>query len=125
MEKFNLSELGRRIKAARKAKKKTQDDVAQAIGVSKNIVSEWERGLRQPGILNVLNYCNFLGMSFDELVGVKKTQTLHLEITEEERDTIFAMLEECQREAENSTLQSKLHFFEKHLKALFSRVQSK
>ena len=72
MEEFNLRELGKRIQAARKAKKKTQDDVAQAIRVSKNIVSEWERGTKQPGIMNVLKYCNFLGITLDELFTFKQ-----------------------------------------------------
>jgi hypothetical protein len=64
-------------------------------------------------------------MSFDELVGVKKAQTLHLEITEDECDTIFAMLADCQQDAANTPLQGKLHFFEQHLMAFFSRAQSK
>lgn len=54
MNELGLHELGKLIKTARKAKKKTQDEVAQAIGVRKNAVSEWERGVKQPGILNLI-----------------------------------------------------------------------
>lgn len=129
MERYTLNELGKRIKAARKAKKKTQDDVAEAIGVSKISVSEWERGLKQPGFLNILNYCNFLGITIDELLGVKKQTFFYITFTEEERNMMLSMLSECQRDADNSLkntpLHSKLHFLEQHIKAFFSRSQNK
>ena len=41
VKEYNLHELGKRIKAARKAKKKTQNEVAEAIGVNKMTVSDW------------------------------------------------------------------------------------
>lgn len=44
MEKFSLSDLGRRIKAIRKEKKKTQEQVATAIGIRQKTISEWEHG---------------------------------------------------------------------------------
>ena len=99
MEKFNLSELGKRIKAIRKEKKKTQEEIAAAIRISQKTISEWERGLIHPGILNMHNYCMFLGITLDELLDVKKPRTLLIELTEEERDTMLSMLDECQREA--------------------------
>jgi transcriptional regulator with XRE-family HTH domain len=125
MEEYNLSELGKRIKAARKAKKKTQEDVAAAIGVGKISVSLWERGLKQPGILNVFNYCNFLGIPLDELLGLEKKRIFSAEFTEEERNVILSLCDQCQRESENSHFQSKLHFLEQHLKALFGRAHTK
>jgi transcriptional regulator with XRE-family HTH domain len=60
MEDLSLRTLAERLKTTRKAKKRTQDEVAKAIGVNKYTVSDWERGLKQPGFLNILNYCHFL-----------------------------------------------------------------
>jgi transcriptional regulator with XRE-family HTH domain len=125
MEELSLSGLAERMKATRKAKKKTQDEVADAIGVSKYTVSDWERGLKQPGILNILNYCNFLGITLDELLGMEKRQIFSVEFTEEERNVILSLFDECQRESENSHLHSKLHFLEQHIKALFGRAHTK
>ena len=122
MEEFNLRELGKRIKAARKAKKKTQDDVAHAIGVSKNIVSEWERGTKQPGIMNVLNYCNFLGISLDELLEFKQQHYFLIILNEEERNTLLSMVKTCQDEIELDNLQKKLRDLECTLTDFLSRA---
>ena len=43
-------------------------------------------------------------------------------ITEEDRDTMFAMLEECERESEVSDLRQKLHLLTYYLKGLFSNA---
>jgi transcriptional regulator with XRE-family HTH domain len=125
MKEQNLSELGKRIKAARKAQKKTQDEVAEAIGVGKTTLSQWERGLKQPGILNILNYCNFLGMTLDELLDVKRQTSLNLHFTQEEFDTILSLFDECEHESDISDLQKRLHFLKQYIKTLFSRAQSK
>jgi transcriptional regulator with XRE-family HTH domain len=123
MEEFNLSELGKRIKTARKARKKTQDEVAQTIGVSKNIISEWERGTKQPGILNILNYCNFLGITLDDLFDVKKRKQVNITFSEEEIETIFSLVEACEQESEIHNLQKQIRFLRQYLKSLFSRAQ--
>lgn len=122
MEDYELSELGKRIKAVRKSKKKTQDEVAHAIGVGKITVSLWERGLQQPGILNILNYCNFLGMTLDELLGLTGKQTLHLTMSEEERQMILAMLDECKDTPDPESYRHQLHALEAYLTGILSRA---
>ena len=125
MEKYNLNELGKRIKIARKAKKKTQDEVAQAIGIGKTTLSEWERGLKQPGLLNILNFCNFLGITIDELLDLKKRTYFNIKLTGEELNTILSMFDECQQESEMIKLQKKLQFLEQYIKVLLSRTPTK
>lgn len=128
MEELNLRKLGQRIKAVRKAKEKTQDDVSEAIGISKNTISEWERGLKQPGILNMHNYCHFLGITIDELLEVKQPRTILLELTDEEQDILFSIVAECEHHltaSDVTTLRQTFHFLKQHLKALFSRAESK
>ncbi len=122
---YDLKELGKRIQTARKSKKKTQDDVAQAIGVSKNIISEWKRGVTQPGLLNILNYCHVLDMTLDELLDLHKTRSFTLHFTTEERDALLAILTKCKQEADVTTLHDKIEVLEHSLKAFFSRAQSK
>jgi transcriptional regulator with XRE-family HTH domain len=67
-----LKELGNLMQLARKAKKRTQEEIAKIIGVSKNTVSEWERGEMHPGFLNVKKYCEILEISIDDMLCVKK-----------------------------------------------------
>jgi hypothetical protein len=59
------------------------------------------RGLKQPGIFNMHNFCNLLGIPLDELRR-QKTRTLHIELSEEERDTMLSMIDECKHESEIS-----------------------
>lgn len=128
---LTLEELAGLLKQARKTKEKetgkkiTHKMIAEAIGVDRVTVGMWERGERYPGFLNVFNYCNFLGMTLDELVGLKDQQTLHLELTETERQSIFSMLAECKRKSEKSDLYHDLHALEQYLKAFLGRARSK
>jgi transcriptional regulator with XRE-family HTH domain len=124
MEDLNLNILAERLKSTRKAKKKTQDEVAEAIGVNKYTISDWERGIKQPGILNIVNYCNFLGITLDELLGITQKREVHLIMSEEERDAILAMLDDGLRESNTDSRSYKLRAFEQYLKTFFSRAQS-
>lgn len=125
MEELNLNILAERLKSTRKAKKKTQDEVAKAIGVNKYTISDWERGIKQPGILNIVNYCNFLDITLDELLGITQKRELHLVMSEEERDAVLAMLDASLRESNPDSRLYKLHAFEQYLKAFLSRARGK
>ena len=72
-----------------------------------------------------MNYCSFLGITLDELLGVKRSQPLYIELTEEERETILSMVEECEQESELGHLHQKLHLLKQYLKAFLGRAQSK
>lgn len=122
MGEVNLRTLAKRIKAVRKTRKRTQDEVAEAIGVSKNTVSDWERGLKQPGLLNIINYCNFLGITLDELLEFKKQRHFLIIVNEEERDTLLSMVNDCQNETELDNLPNKLRSLEQCLKDFLSRA---
>ncbi len=129
--KVTLNELSHLLKEARKTKEQetgqkiTHKMIAEAIGVDRTTVGKWEQGERSPSFLNVLDYCHFLGITLDELVGLKQQQTLYLELTEEERDTMLAMIGECVSESENSNRYHKLHTFEQYLKAFLGRARTK
>lgn len=79
---MDIKELGERIRAAREAANErrkdaglptlTQTDIAKALNTSKKTVGEWERGESQPKSLYLIDYCTFLGISLDDMVGVKK-----------------------------------------------------
>lgn len=130
-ETLTQEELGKLLKTARKTKEKeygkkiTHKMVAEGIGVDRVTVAMWEQGKKHPGFLNIVNYCNFLGITLDELLGVKRTQPLYIELTEEEREAILSMVEGCAQESELGRLHQKLHLLKQYLKAFLGRAQSK
>ncbi len=130
-EKLSLEELAQLMKQARKSKEQetgkkiTHKMIAEAIGVDRVTVAMWEQGKKHPGFLNIFNYCTVLGITPDELLGLKHQRTLHIELTEGEREAILAMLEECQQESEPHRLHDRLQAFDQYLRAFFSRAQSK
>ncbi len=132
---MDVQELASLMKAARETEKKkrkaegtreiTQGDIANVIKVSVTAISDWEQGKKHPGFLNVLKYCEVLGITPDELVGIKTNRTISLESTEEERDMILSMVHDCEQESDIHSLRQKLHTLLQSLTAFFSRAQNK
>jgi transcriptional regulator with XRE-family HTH domain len=55
--------LGSALTAARKQKKLTQQQVADALGVSRVAIGQWESGNTSPSTANLLRVCNLLGLN--------------------------------------------------------------
>lgn len=66
---FDTNKVAKNIKKARTEKNMTQMDLADAMGVSYQAVSNWERGNSMPDISKLPELCTILGISFEELVG--------------------------------------------------------
>lgn len=65
-----MSQLGERIKEQRIKQKWTQDVLAQKIGTSKHVISNWERGVANPDYKQIVLLCNTLSVSADYLLGI-------------------------------------------------------
>ncbi|GAX48425.1 helix-turn-helix domain-containing protein [Pseudolactococcus reticulitermitis] len=61
--------LGDNIKQARLEHQMTQTMLAQALFVSKQAVSQWEKGVREPDIETVVRLREILQVSFERLLG--------------------------------------------------------
>ena len=61
-------EFGERVREARCRAGLTQDKLARAVGVAKNMVSYWENGHKMPGLLNIYKLTQVLNVSADYLV---------------------------------------------------------
>ncbi len=59
--------LGAKIRAARIAAGLSQKELAEELGVTQAAVSQWERGLVEPGIGHFLHMVGLLGLSLLEL----------------------------------------------------------
>ena len=66
---MNLKELGKRIRAQREKCRLKQVDIANALQISAQAVSKWERGENAPDIAVLLDLTRLLGVSTDWLLG--------------------------------------------------------
>ena len=63
--------FGERLKELLLEKNIGQVELAQAIDVSKGIISLWESGLREPKLSNLVAIAQFFEVSIDFLVGLE------------------------------------------------------
>ena len=70
MSKGNLcsTKIGKKIKELRTDKGLDVVNFSQRLSVSKVTVNNWEKGKFLPSLHNVVNICNLLKISVDELV---------------------------------------------------------
>ena len=59
---------GERIRRGREAKALTQEELAEALGVSRQAVSKWERGEADPSTANLLALGRLYGVPAEELL---------------------------------------------------------
>ena len=64
--------FGETLKELRLERKVNQVKLAQAIGVSKGIISLWENGLREPTLTNLIALAKYFDVSIDYLVGLNE-----------------------------------------------------
>lgn len=70
-----IIKLGERLKALRKNKEMTQDELAEYLGVSYQAVSRWERGEGYPDITTLPLIADFFNTTIDDLIGVNQEKT--------------------------------------------------
>ncbi len=70
---FNMAKIGRRIAELRKENGLTQMGLADALGISFQAVSNWERGNTMPDISKLQELAGILGVSIDKLLGGEET----------------------------------------------------
>lgn len=60
--------IGDAIKAARKMRDKSQQEVADALGIARPSLTQWERDITHPSVSNLKGLCDFLQISADSLL---------------------------------------------------------
>ena len=73
-----MNDLPFRLTALRKERKLTQKEVAEALGLSRQTVSNWEKGDSEPSIGIIAKIASFFEVSTDYLLG-HETYTTHYE----------------------------------------------
>ena len=91
--------IGAFLKALRKEKGLTQEQLAEKLAVSDRTVSRWETGSNMPDIGMLVVLADFYGVSIPELInGERKSENMN----QETRDTAIAMAEYSQVTAKSS-----------------------
>lgn len=78
---MNLAELGARIRGRREARGLKQSDVANALQISAQAVSKWERGENAPDISILLRLAAILGVTTDWLLAERPREKEVFEAT--------------------------------------------
>ena len=76
---FDTMKVAKKIKQARIAQNLTQMNLADAMGVSYQAVSNWERGNSMPDISKLEDLCRCLQINVNELLGVETPGTAAVE----------------------------------------------
>ncbi len=63
------NEFSKRLKQIREARKMSQDEFANLLGTSKQVISRYETAQRTPKITTVYEYAQKLGVSLEQLTG--------------------------------------------------------
>ncbi|NOU95319.1 helix-turn-helix domain-containing protein [Paenibacillus sp. LMG 31456] len=101
--------IGTRIKKLRKEYKWTQQDLADKVNVTSQVVSNWERGYTNPDKSDLSNLSKILIVTTDYLVlgGEKNNSKFILNIMreqQEEKDKLFTELEYYLYENDNNLI---------------------
>jgi len=88
-------DIGQKLKKARQAAGLTQEQIAERIGVSRQTISNWERGHSYPDIASVLSLSEAYAVSLDELLkeaeDMKKQEQNQLDFLEKYWNAMYSM----------------------------------
>lgn len=68
---MDMQGIGQRVRMCRRALHLTQAEVAEKIGVSGSFLGHIERGMREPSMETLVNLCQVLNISPNELLGLE------------------------------------------------------
>ncbi|WP_368941904.1 helix-turn-helix domain-containing protein, partial [Bacillus cereus] len=88
--------IGEKIKELRKNSKITQEQLGNAIGVSKMAISYFEKGKKSPGRESLKKIADYFGVTTDYLLGRSEDPELNEEedkVVSEEGKNIMSLIE--------------------------------
>ena len=80
--------IGTKIKNARTSANLTQEQVAEALDVSRQTVSNWENEKTYPDIVSVIKMSDLYNISLDHLLKEEKPMSDYLNYLEESTNTV-------------------------------------
>ena len=89
-----LENIGSKLKALRKEKDESLEEVANSIGSSKSLLSKYERSLSEPGLRVLKKLADHFNVSLDYLFGLTNDRN---PIATEKIQELFAELDETKK----------------------------
>ena len=85
---MNQAEIGKFIARCRREKKLTQAQIAEKLNITDRAVSKWESGKSMPDSSIMLELCEILGITANELLSGEKIDVENLEKKADEKKCI-------------------------------------
>ena len=101
---MNQEKIGKFIAELRKEKNLTQEDLAMELGITKNAVSKWERGLNMMDVSLIKPVCDILEISVVELLNGERIR--QDDMNNKTYDTIRNTIEYSNKQVKNSRIKS-------------------
>ena len=74
-----MIKVGEKIKELRQRKGRTQEALANELGVTAQAVSRWEKGICYPDMEVIPSIANYFGVSIDELFGYDNERSIKID----------------------------------------------
>lgn len=68
----SVIEFGKKVRSLRIKKRMSQMDVGAALGIDRENVRKYEKGLQEPKLSTIIKFAEVFEISFDELLNNKK-----------------------------------------------------
>ncbi|MBQ7434006.1 MAG: helix-turn-helix transcriptional regulator [Lachnospiraceae bacterium] len=81
-------DIGKKIRNARTEAKLTQEQAAEALGVSRQTISNWENEKSYPDIVSVVKMSDLYSVSLDHLLKGEDTMSKYVDYLEESTDVV-------------------------------------
>lgn len=81
--------IGEKIKHLRLINKMTQEDVANQLFISRQVISKWELGNSLPNLTNLLALSKLFNVSIDSLL--KEDLNLQNQIIKQNKNSLFSL----------------------------------
>jgi transcriptional regulator with XRE-family HTH domain len=86
----NIKEnIAKNLKFFREERKITQKQLAEVLGVKHNTISTWENGTNSIDVSLLMQICEYLNVSLDDMFGRESKDILVMEMSEAEKRLIF------------------------------------
>ena len=94
---MDRSKFAKRLRDLRKERQLTQEELSARLDLTKQAVSQWERGVREPGFETLEMIADFFNVDTDYLIGREDRTTLLLTGVEHELIVRFRELSPAER----------------------------
>lgn len=88
---IDLVQVGRKLSTLRKEHHLTQEDVAQKLYITRQLVSKWENGTGAPSIDDLLKLCQIYNSTFEDLLCLEEEMEIDQEDLFKDHERLYVV----------------------------------